>query len=555
VRQALRVLVVCASASLTPPALAQPAPPPPPPAPVARPIGSIAVPPVQGTVGIDDGARLTQAVRQQVARAGYALVPTDRVELAGADAVLETMVVADGQGCTVRASLRAGTSVAPSESSATCSNDPSQTSEQQIGDALSRAVSGSLATAQSSGAPIAVEPPPAPPPPPAPLPPPPPPKTPGDAYVFETGIDLETRSFAGLGHIVAGTDETKTFRGAFALTVVRNDIHDFSGGLAFAFGKNDVHRFRGGLSMGLLTNEADDVAGFAQIGLRKSEARSRFTGVAQVSVGWNDARRFAGVSQLALVNISREFTGVAQVGLGNVAHHGFAGGAQIGVVNYGGHELAGAGQFGVVNVHVDGTQRALVQAALIGNVVERETQSGLQIAPFDLFGRFKGGAQIGFVNLLGTKSPGDYFDRKGGRRRADFAGGLELGFLNAAYGNVEGGAQIGVFNVDKSSFLGMMQVGALTNVVDGDVEAATQIGAVNIVHERFAGFAQIGGANTSHAMDGVQVGIANFAGEAHGVQIGVFNRASSLKGVQIGLLNVIADRETLPVLPIANLGL
>ena len=87
---------------------------------------------------------------------------------------------------------------------------------------------------------------------------------------------------------------------------------------------------------------------------------------------------------------------------------------------------------------------------------------------------------------------------------------------------------------------------------------------------RFSGLAQIGGGNlvgslegsqigvTNNALEsmhGAQIGAINVARDARGVQIGVVNRARTLRGVQLGVVNWVADRDTLPILPVANVGL
>lgn len=73
--------------------------------PVARSVETISVPPVLGTVTDAESMRLTGLVRNQVDAAGFTSLAAARPELTG-DALLETIVVADAQGCDVDATLR-----------------------------------------------------------------------------------------------------------------------------------------------------------------------------------------------------------------------------------------------------------------------------------------------------------------------------------------------------------------------------------------------------------------------------------------------------------------
>lgn len=509
-------------------------------------VRSVAVPPVQGTVSNEESARLTERVRRRVAASGLTVVPTETIELGGADAIIETLVISSGEDCSLRVSSHVGASGPSKQFDAGCTN----ASEDVRSAELERLVGASITELVSRPVAQTPETPPTPPPAQAVEPP----KEKGHAYVFETGIDVETKTFAGLGHMVAGTDSTDHFRGAFALTVVHNEIHKFDGGLAFAFGKNEIERFHGGLAVGLLTNEVRDFSGIAMVGLRKNAADGKFTGVTQVAVGWNEARRFVGVGQVAIVNISRDFTGVFQLGIHNHAAKGFTGGFQIAPSNYDRGDVFAIGQVGLYNHVRRGNVRGLTQLGGLANLAEHEAQLALQLSPVNMTKTFKGAFQVGLANFLGTKAPYDYFEDRDPSNEADFSGALQLGLWNGAMRNVEVGAQIGFYNVDKSSVMGMLQAGAI-NGVSKDADLAFQIGAVNVVKERFSGFLELGVVSTAKEMLGAQVGVANFGGEVRGVQIGVLNSAKSLRGVQIGVLNIGGEGAIVPVLPIFNLGL
>lgn len=510
-------------------------------------VRSVAVPPVQGTVSNEEGARLTERVRRRVAASGLTVVPTETIELAGADAILEALVVSSGEDCSLRVSSHVGASGPSKQFDAGCTN----ASEEVRGAELERLVGASITELVSR--PTGETPPPST-PPVTPTAVPEAPREKGNAYVFETGIDLETKAFAGLGHMVAGTDTTEHFRGAFALTVVHNEIHTFDGGLAFAFGKNEIETFHGAFAVGLLTNEVREFGGVAQVGLRKNAADGKFTGVTQVAVGWNEARRFVGVGQFAVVNIARDFTGVLQLGIHNHVAKGFTGGFQIAPSNYDRGDVQAIGQIGLYNHVRRGNVRGVVQLAGLANLAEHEAQLALQLSPVNMTRTFKGAFQIGLTNFLGTKAPGDYFEDREPSNDADFSGALQLGLWNGAMRNVEIGAQVGFYNVDKSSVMGMLQAGAI-NGVSKNAELAFQIGGVNVVKERFSGFLEVGVVSSAGVMQGAQLGVANFGGDVRGVQIGVLNSAKSLRGLQLGLLNIGGEGAIVPVLPIFNLGL
>lgn len=530
--------------------------------PVARGVETISVPPVQGTVNEADSARLTSAVRAQVDAAGFTSLAAQRPELTG-DALLETVVVADAQGCDVQTTLRTATG-APLRGHAICDSSSGQPIPGQVTSAVTQAV-GSLLSSLPSASGRTVPPPPPPPPPsdpvaaePPPPPPPPgvavplPPAEPGDAYVFETGINIHSKSFAGLGHIVAHQDKTGRFNGVFMLTAVKNETGRFSGALQFAFGNNVATQFYGGLGIGLILNKAEKFAGVAQVGGRISEAE-RFAGVAQLTVGMNRANHFAGVAQVGCVNIAHEFVGIAQIGPFNGSKRKFTGVAQVGLMNYARHHFAGLAQIGLWNAgdHASVSVLAQVSAA---NLVEKEVQTALQVGVANGVGSFRGGAQIALVTIAGNGSLSRLFDRDVRRDRSDFEGGIQLGAFNATFGPFEGGAQVGAANLAKSGFSGALQVAALANVSEASFAGALQLAPLNIVYDDFAGMAQIGAASFAENVQGTQIGALNVAGEVRGVQIGVFNRTRVLKGVQLGVVNWVADRSMLPVLPIMNLG-
>jgi hypothetical protein len=529
--------------------------------PVARGVETISVPPVQGTVNDAESARLTTMVRSQVDAAGFTTLAAPRPELTG-DALLETIVVADGQGCDVQTTLRTAFGP-PIRGHATCEGGSDKPITAQVPGAVTRAVANVLSSlpSASGSAPVPVPPPPPPdsipetpptPPPPAPVAVPPPPAPPGDAYVFETGINMRSRSFSGLGHIVANEDETGKFNGVFMITAVKNDTERFSGAFQFALGKNVSKRFYGGVSLGLITNHADKFTGIVQVGGRLSEAGT-FAGVAQITPGMNEAKSFAGLVQLGGFNLSRELVGIAQIGAVNATKNRFAGVAQLGVVNYARKEFAGLAQIGLMNAGDHAKVRVLTQVSAL-NLVESEVQTALQVGVANGAGSFRGGAQIAVVTIAGNRGLSSLTDRQVQHDHADFEGGVQLGVFNATFGPFEGGAQLGAVNLAKSGFAGGLEIAALANVNEASFAGALMIAPLNIVYDEFAGMAQIGAASFAENVQGTQIGVLNVAGEVRGAQIGVFNRTRVLKGLQLGLVNWVADRDTLPVLPVMNLG-
>jgi hypothetical protein len=527
-------------------------------APEAVQVKRIEIGPVTGTVSGALESSLPKMLRTQAAQSGFQIVAS------GGDAVLETMIVADDDGCTVRSTLKVRASGNVTDAAVGCR--PARTRDEQIATAVREATSGVLVLARTQPAPIAKG---APGPPP-PLPPPPPasPTAAGNGWVFEASpVNLRTAKFAGLGHMAVGTDETDRFRGVFALTIVHAQIDDFSGVLDFAFGKNESKTFRGGLAVGLLTNQVDDFSGVAEFGLRKNETK-RFAGVAQIAVGESQADHFAGVLQFAALSKADDAAVVVQSGFVCVTKQ-FAGVAQACAVNAAAHDFAGIVQIGIGNASFDGTLRAGAQIGVL-NFVEREAQAGAQIGAANLFGRYRGPAQIGVFNLDGSKRPEDFiFGSFTGNGGADFEGGVQVGVWNATYHSFEGAVQAGGLNVTRASFRGGAQVGLLFDYVRGDFEGAFELGPGNMVLGKFMGFAQIGGGNlvgslmgsqiglTNNALEemrGAQIGVINVAHDARGLQLGVFNRARKLTGLQLGVVNWIADRDTLPVLPVANAG-
>lgn len=531
-------------------------------APVARSVETISVPPIQGTVSDVEGARLTGLVRSQVESAGFTALAARGPDLTG-DAVLETVVVADPQGCDVQTTLRTAFGT-PLRGHSTCDASSGQpAAAAQVSAAVTQAVAtvlSGLPNAKNITPVVPVPVPPVPPsdpiaqPPPSspPLPPPPPPP-PTNGYAFETGINVHTATFSGLGHLVANEDDTARFNGVFMITAVKNDTGRFNGVVQLALGKNAAKEFRGGFAVGLLTNHIKDrFVGIAQMGIRLSETH-KFTGVAQLTVGMNEANEFAGVTQVGAFNLARKFTGVAQIGGVNATKDKFAGVGQIGLGNYTRHDFAGLTQLGLVNAGDNTRVHVFVQAGA-ANLIDMETQAALQIGVANGAGAFRGGFQIGAVNINGRQNVDRLLDRKVETHNADFEGGLQLGVFNATFAKFEGGAQIGAVNAVKSGFEGGLEIAALANVDEASFSGAFQIAPVNIVYDDFAGAAQIGGANFAENVQGAQVGLSNIAGEVHGAQIGVFNRTRVLEGIQLGLLNWVADRDTLPILPVMNLG-
>jgi hypothetical protein len=113
--------------------------------------------------------------------------------------------------------------------------------------------------------------------------------------------------------------------------------------------------------------------------------------------------------------------------------------------------------------------------------------------------------------------------------------GLDIGFVNYAYGNLNG-IELGV-----------------SNVVEGDA-GVFQVGLYNSVYYTFSGL-QIALCNYVELFTtGIQIGIANYSGAVKGVQIGLLNITYQLEGVQIGLVNIYKCSPCCNVMPFINVG-
>ncbi|MBS2014484.1 MAG: hypothetical protein JST00_16480 [Deltaproteobacteria bacterium] len=525
---------------------------------------TIAVPPVRGTVTEDEGRRLTALIRDQVEAAGFQALAVGRPDPTG-DALLETIVVSDPNGCYVKTNVarpRGGTR----ETSATCDGTAGVPMNAQVRIAVARSVESALSTLSSSVTPppqvpittppVVPDPPPVPPVPSAPVavdPPQPdvaPPAEPSDAYVFEPGVNLKTKTFYGLGHMVLGEDETTRFYGVFSLTAAHNDMDHFYGALQLAFGHNETKRFTGGVAFGFFDTTKEQFTGLAHLSLAKSEG-GRVVGVVQATPGYTRMKSFGGVAQVSGAQLVKEFVGIAQVG-GLSASKTFAGVAQVGVVAYSGKELGGGLQAGVVTYVHRGNLNAIAQAAT-ANFVDGEVRAGVQLGVANVFGRMRGGMQLGVMNFIGTDDLGTLWARHSARGEPSFQGGLQLSTWNALDGSFEGGAQLAGFNFTKGSFAGVLQAGAV-NLDEHDFAGVLQIAAVNVVYDAFSGVAQVGAASFAEKVRAAQVGLLNNGGEVHGAQIGVFNSARTLAGVQLGVVNWVRERSFLPVVPVMNLG-
>lgn len=524
---------------------------------------TVAVPPVRGTVTEDEGRRLTTLIRDQVDAAGFQALRVDRPELSG-DALLETVVVSDPNGCFVKTSVKSARGAA-GEATATCDGTPGMPMNAQVRIAVSRSVQNALATLPSPGTAQVV-------PVPTPLPDPPPveptpaesnpvatdptstpvvePTGPNDAYVFEPGVNLKTRTFYGLGHMVLGEDDTERFYGVFSLTAAHNDMGRFHGVLQLAFGHNETKHFVGGASFGFFNTTKEHFSGLAYVALGKNEGE-RMIGVVQATPGLTKMKSFGGVVQVSGAQLTKEFIGIAQVG-GLTATKAFAGVVQAGGVAYSGKEFGGALQAGVATYVYKGKLHAIAQAATV-NFVNGEVRGGAQVGAANLYGQMRGGAQIGVVNLIGTKDLGTLWSRHEERESPSFQGGIQVSTWNALDGSFEGGAQLAGFNFTKGNFSGVLQAGAM-NLDEHDFAGVFQLGAVNVVYDAFAGVAQIGVLDFAEKVQAAQIGGFNNGGDVRGAQIGVFNSARTLVGIQLGLVNWVRDRSFLPVVPVMNLG-
>jgi hypothetical protein len=115
--------------------------------------------------------------------------------------------------------------------------------------------------------------------------------------------------------------------------------------------------------------------------------------------------------------------------------------------------------------------------------------------------------------------------------------------------------QLGVASSTNGDFRGVPQHGAVVTHTAGTFFGVFQVGAATFAGEGFRGVAQIGLFDrTSGDHLGAQIGVVNMARESRGTQIGVFNVAEDLRGVQLGVVNWNKKNETIPVLPVMNLG-
>ena len=161
--------------------------------------------------------------------------------------------------------------------------------------------------------------------------------------------------------------------------------------------------------------------------------------------------------------------------------------------------------------------------------------------------------------------------------------GVGLGLANLSKGDYNG-VGIGVVNHVNGDSVGVFGVPVLSalycavNVVHGELTGlqgawynqaggmnGLQGGAVNVGETTKGG--QLGIYNYTGSMGGIQVGLVNMAyKDAHGLQIGLFNgaghyrglqialvnQAQTLEGLQIGIVNAVSQKDTLPVMVIAN---
>ena len=160
--------------------------------------------------------------------------------------------------------------------------------------------------------------------------------------------------------------------------------------------------------------------------------------------------------------------------------------------------------------------------------------------------------------------------------------GIGLGLANLSKGEYNGigigivnhvnGDSVGIFGVPLLSWYQAINVvhGELTGMQGGWYNQAgglngLQGGAVNVSDATQGG--QLGIYNYAGSMGGVQLGLVNMAyKDAHGLQIGIFNgaghfrglqialvnQAQTLEGLQIGIVNAVSQKDTLPVMVIAN---
>jgi len=201
----------------------------------------------------------------------------------------------------------------------------------------------------------------------------------------------------------------------------------------------------------------------------------------------------------------------------------------------------------------------------------------LQLAPYD---RDVTGVRL---NLIGVNRNMTGFDLGVINQSDESFRGVGLGFVNLCQGDV-GGLSIGFINHVNGDLLGLQGIpivswflpalnivhGQCTGLQGGWYNQANELnglqgGLFNVGYQ--AKGAQIGLYNYSDSFGGVQLGAVNIAyEEAHGIQFGFFNGAGhfrglqvgivnqtqTLEGLQIGLVNAVSQKESLPVMVIAN---
>lgn len=385
-----------------------------------------------------------------------------------------------------------------------------------------------------------------------PPPPPPPPDEPNEPEpgprkrIVQLGYDTEAASFVGLFQASAYRNRADDFVGLFQLATWANDSGDFKGIFAFGLAGNEsTGSFRGVAQLGLAKNVAHDFVGLVQFGgmnrassfhgglqlgvVNSAEANDHdasFVGLGQVGlVGASSVESYSLVRAALFQGASRRTThvvlGIAPADM--AFESSVVGGAQLGAVAYAGRDFDGGLQLGVLA----GTARTfsgIAQVGLVaytGNNLYREIfGQSIDNGDNDLE-TFRGVVQAGAVSLT------DH----------DFEGVLQLGAL----GNLVGG-----------SFSGVAQVG-LGNYVERRASAAIQLAGLNVVDD-FSGAAQIGVVDyVDQEMVGAQLGAVNLAHRVTGAQVGLFNHTDDLRGVQLGVVNV-SGHGGLPVTGIFNLG-
>jgi len=145
--------------------------------------------------------------------------------------------------------------------------------------------------------------------------------------------------------------------------------------------------------------------------------------------------------------------------------------------------------------------------------------------------------------------------------------GISFGFINHVNGDVVGIQGIPIFMLPNA--INIVH-GQLTGVQSGLYNQADELhglqgGLVNFGYEARGG--QIGLYNYSKSAGGIQLGLINFSDDdAHGVQVGIYNgtrsfrglqvglvnQTQTLEGLQLGLLNVASQKDTMPVMVLAN---